>query len=80
MTEEARLGPAPAVFGLLALGRNVHGTTIPYDHAVVVVLAITAVITLMYSYAFLRPRPSFAVVIAWYFFAFGTTCVAVVCA
>ena len=50
-------------FGLLVLGKNVNGSTVAYGHAALVVLAITAVIALMYFYAFLRPRPSFAVVI-----------------
>lgn len=55
-------------FGLLVLGKNVNGSTVAYGHAVLVVLAITAVIALMYFYAFLRPRPSFAVVITVFVF------------
>jgi hypothetical protein len=50
-------------FGLLVLGKNVKGTTVPYGHAVLVVLAITAFLALTYVYAFIRPRPSFAIVI-----------------
>jgi Dolichyl-phosphate-mannose-protein mannosyltransferase len=49
-------------FGLQVFGKNVAGTLLPYGHAALVALAIGGFLALTYCYAFLRPRPSFAVV------------------
>ena len=49
-------------FGLQVFAKNVQGTVLPFGHARLIAFAVAAVLALAYLYAFLRPRPSFAVV------------------
>lgn len=49
-------------FGLQVFSKNVQGTVLPFGQARLIAFVVAALFALAYLYAFLRPRPSFAVV------------------
>jgi hypothetical protein len=55
-------------FGLQTLAKNVHGTILPWGHAVQIALYVSTVLALGFVYAVVRPRPTFAVVLTVFAF------------